>query len=84
MCEDCVNKINEIELPKMRFDNCTDEELTRAFMEGNKREYSKDEIVWFYNLYNRVFKQNKQPGCGKCFANIRKQLSTYAKHQLSL
>jgi hypothetical protein len=84
MCEECENKIQDIELPKMRFDNCTDEELTRAFMEGNRREYSPDDVAWFYNLYNRVFKQNKQPGCGKCFVNIRRQLSEYAKHHLSL
>jgi hypothetical protein len=84
MCEECENKIQEIELPKMRFDNCTDEELTRAFMEGNRRSYTPDEVAWFYNLYNRVFKQNKQPGCGKCFVNIRRQLSEYAQHHLSL
>ena len=84
MCEECENKIQDIELPKMRFDNCTDEELTRAFMEGNRREYSPDDVAWFYNLYNRVFKQNKQPGCGKCFVNIRRQLSEYAQHHLSL
>lgn len=84
MCEECLNKTNEIELPKMRHDNCTEEELTRAFMEGNKSNYTPDEIAWFYNLYNRVFKQNKQPGCGKCFVNIRKQLTTYAKHQMML
>lgn len=84
MCDECANKINEIKLPEMRFDNCTEEELIRAFMEGNRPTYNPDEIAWFYNLYNRVFKQNKQPGCGKCFVNIRRQLTEYAKQQMSL
>lgn len=54
--------------------NYTDEELERAYLEGNKSTYTREEQDWFYNLYNRVFKQNKTPGCGKCFVNIRKHL----------
>jgi len=84
MCEECINKINEIDLPKMIFENFTEEELVRAFTDGNKREYTPDETAWFYNLYNRVFKANKQPGCGKCFVNIRRQLGVFAKHHLKL
>jgi hypothetical protein len=84
MCEECKDKINDIELPKMRHDNCTEEELTQAFFNGNKSTYPPDEVAWFYNLYNRVFKKNKQPGCGKCFVNIRRQLTEYAKTQMQL
>lgn len=64
------------------WENYTEDELFRAYMEGNKSSYSKDETAWFYNLYNRVFKQNKQPGCGKCFVNIRRQLTQFAQAHL--
>ncbi len=72
-CESCKNKINELKLSDMG--NYTFEELEQAHKLGDKSSYTPDEHAWFYNLYNRVFNQNKQPGCGKCFVNIRKQLS---------
>lgn len=72
MCDTCKEQ-NITQLPQQNF---TMDELKKAFDEGNKRSYSGDEIAWFYNLYNRVFNTNRQPGCGKCFANIRKALTS--------
>jgi len=72
-CKDCENKQNEISLNGMK--NYTIEELQKAYEIGNKPSYSGDEVAWFYNLYNRVFGTNQQPGCGKCFVNVRKNLT---------
>lgn len=71
MCDTCKEQ-NITELPKQ---NYTLNELKLAAEQSNKRSYSGDEIAWFYNLYNRVFNTNRQPGCGKCFANIRRALN---------
>jgi hypothetical protein len=73
-CETCKNKVNQTSLSSTP--NYTLDELKRAYDMGEKPSYTNDELAWYYNLYNRVFKTNKIPGCGKCFANIRKQLST--------
>ena len=35
-----------------------------------KYGHTPDEVKYIYNFYNRTFKQNKQPGCGKCFVNV--------------
>lgn len=72
MCKECENKVNEVKTP---FKNYSMDELEQAHREGNKPHYTGEEIAWFYNLHNRVFKTNKQPGCGKCFVNIRRNLS---------
>jgi len=72
MCDDCKDKEKEISLPTQNF---LLDELRTAHEKKDNYTFSNDEIAWYYNLYNRVFKSNKQPGCGKCFANIRKQLS---------
>lgn len=56
--------------------NYTFEELELAHQKNKQSSFTKDEIAWYYNLYNRVFGTNKQPGCGKCFSNIRKHLET--------
>jgi hypothetical protein len=69
-CNDC--KENNITLNKM--ENYVFEELEAAIPILNKSSYTNDEAAYLYNLYNRVFNQNKQPGCGKCFVNIRKKL----------
>ena len=79
-CDTC--KEQELKLKDMG--NYTFEELEKAYMEGNKRSYTPDEQAWFYNLYNRVFNQNKQPGCGKCFLNVRKNLTARYKHEAGL
>jgi len=71
-CETC-NEEKEVSLKTLP--NYTLSELERAYTEGNKRTYSREEIEWFYNLYNRVFKQDRRPGCGKCFVNIRTALT---------
>jgi hypothetical protein len=76
-CEKCKNKVNDTTLNTTP--NYTIEELQRAYEMGDRPSYTNDEHAWYYNLYNRVFKANKIPGCGKCFANIRKQLSTRYK-----
>jgi hypothetical protein len=70
-CKECKEP-KDISLPMK---NYTDEELEQAHLQGNKSSYTQDEIAWFYNLYNRVFKTHKSPGCGKCFVNIRKHLT---------
>lgn len=72
MCDECEQKQNEITTP---FKNYTLDELEQAHQIGNKSSYTGDETAWLYNLYNRVFRTNKQPGCGKCFVNIRKGLT---------
>lgn len=75
MCDEC-----EKEKPvTMNFKNYTFEELERAHQIGNQPSYTPDDVAWFYNLYNRVFKTDKQPGCGKCFVTIRRNLSTRYK-----
>ena len=71
-CDTC-KKDKDITLNNM--ENYTLEELKLAFDNGNKASYTKEETAWFYNLYNRVFRTNKQPGCGKCFMNVRKALT---------
>lgn len=40
----------------------------------NKYGLKDSEIDYIYNFYNRVFKQNKQRGCGKCFVNVCRAL----------
>lgn len=80
-CEECKSDKN-ITLNNMP--NYTLDELKQAFEQGNKRSYTGDEIKWFYNLYNRVFNTNKQPGCGKCFMNIRKALTERYKGEMGL
>lgn len=72
MCDDCKDKVNEV---TSTFKPYTLEELEQAHLDGNKYIYTGDEIGWFYNLHNRVFNTYKQPGCGKCFVNIRRNLS---------
>ena len=69
-CQEC--KKRKKKLPKMKL--YTFQELEHAYQNREKYKYTPDEQVWFYNLYNRVTGQNKTPGCGKCFANIRKHL----------
>jgi len=75
-CETCSNK-PEITIT---MDNFTLEELKKAYERSNQSSYSNEEQAWFYNLYNRVFNTTKQPGCGKCFATVRKQLTARYKN----
>lgn len=64
--------------------NYTPDELKQAYEMGNKSSYTPDEQAWFYNLYNRVFNKNQQPGCGKCFMNVRKRLTERYKAENGL
>jgi hypothetical protein len=48
------------------------EEMDKALVLIDKYGITPAEQVWFYDLYNRVFKADKRPGCGKCFSNDAK------------
>lgn len=78
MCKECENKVNDV---PTTFRPYSIEELEQAYNEGNKPIYTPQEVAWFYNLYNRVFGTNKQPGCGKCFVTIRRHLSQRYKYE---
>jgi|APGre2960657404_1045060.scaffolds.fasta_scaffold26698_5 hypothetical protein len=80
-CETC-KKDKDITLNTLPI--YTTSELEQAYKEGNKRTYTQDEIKWFYNLYNRVFKQDRRPGCGKCFVNIRQALTERYKAEVGI
>jgi protein-arginine kinase activator protein McsA len=58
----------------------TKEEFDRVLPMLDKYGLTRDEMNYIYNFNNRVFKQNKQPGCGKCFFYIARNLkNTYNK-----
>ena len=69
-CQKCKKRIKPIPTMKLY----TLEELEHAYLTREMHQYTKDEQLWFYKLYNRVFNQTKTPGCGKCFVNIRQKL----------
>jgi hypothetical protein len=72
-CEKCKKRKDEITLSK--FGNYTIDELKIAAQKFNLPSYTPDEIAFFYNLYNRVYQKNEQPGgCGQCFQRIRAHL----------
>jgi hypothetical protein len=48
------------------------EEMDKALVLIDKYGITPAEQLWFYDLYNRVFKADKRPGCGKCFSNDAK------------
>lgn len=73
-CNTCKNKEQEMTLNNLP--NYTMGELERAYSMMDRPSYTGDETAWFYNLYNRVFRTNKQPGCGKCFVNVRNALKS--------
>lgn len=52
----------------------TKEEFERVLPLLDKYSLSSQEQNYIYNFYNRVFNENKQPGCGKCFVNMAKRL----------
>jgi len=69
-CETC----KEPKDLKMDFKNYTISELERASILASKTTNTADEVAWMYNLYNRVYKTNKTPGCARCFASVRNHL----------
>lgn len=69
-CEEC-EKEKEVQLS---FGLSTREEWDSVMTLIKKYGLSRDEINYIYGFYNRELKQNKKPGCGKCFYNICKSL----------
>ena len=69
-CEEC-EKEKEVELS---FGLSTRHEWDSVMTLIKKYGLSRDEINYIYGFYNRELKQNKKPGCGKCFYNICKSL----------
>ena len=75
-CETC-KKPKEINLDTRPY---TQEEFERVLPLLDKYGLTTQEMAYIYNFNNRVFKQNKQPGCGKCFFYIARNLkNTYNK-----
>lgn len=70
---DCIecDKEKEIELS---FGLSTKTEWDNVMKLITKYGLSRDEINYIYGFYNREFKTNKSPGCGKCFYNLCKNL----------
>ena len=70
---DCVECDKEKEI-EISFGLSTREEWDSIMTLIKKYGLSRDEMNYIYGFYNRELKQNKQPGCGKCFYNICKNL----------
>ena len=69
-CEEC-DKQKEVELS---FGLSTRGEWDNVMKLIKKYGLSRDEMNYIYGFYNREFKANKSPGCGKCFYNLCKNL----------
>jgi hypothetical protein len=69
-CEECSHK-NDV---TVKFPPYTKEEFDKVITLSQKYGLSNDEVTYIYNFYNRVFRTNKKPGCGKCFVTICKSL----------
>lgn len=69
-CEEC-DKEKEVQLS---FGLSTRQEWDNVMKLITKYGLSREEIAYIYGFYNRELKQNKSPGCGKCFYNICKNL----------
>ena len=69
-CESCKGK-GEVNL---NTENYTKQEFDYFISISNNYRFTQEETDFIYNLYNRVFKEKKQPGCGKCFVNVIKSL----------
>lgn len=75
-CEDC-KKPKEVEV---KMENWTKEEMDHAMTIVDRYNLSRQEIEWLVNLNNRVLKDNKRVGCGKCFVQVKKNLvNAYAR-----
>jgi len=69
-CDECSKKTEvSLELPLYSYD-----EYIKVRDLLHKYKISREEMDYIYNFYNRVFKTNKRPGCGKCLKNITKHL----------
>jgi hypothetical protein len=69
-CEKCKKSGNVV----LKTENWTLQELEDVMKIIDKYGLTPQQISWIYNLFNRIFKENKQPGCGKCFVNIARRL----------
>ena len=78
-CDEC-DKEKEVELS---FGLSTKEEWDKIMILIKKFGLSRDEINYIYGFYNRELKQNKRPGCGKCFVNVCKNLEKRYKALIS-
>lgn len=69
-CEKCKTpKEVELTLP-----NYTKEEMDAMLLIVDKQFLSRQQQEWLVNLNNRVNKDNKRLGCGKCFVQVCKNL----------
>jgi hypothetical protein len=74
-CEKCKTP-KEIEL---KTENYTREEMDAAMLLVDKYNLTRDQQSYLVNLNNRVNKDNKRLGCGKCFVQVIKNLKNAYK-----
>jgi hypothetical protein len=78
-CNECKQKPEvKVELPNWTFD-----ELERILPLLDKYGIERQEQEYIYNLFNRIFKVNERPGCGKCLINVIKKLKAKYQHELN-
>lgn len=69
-CTNCPDNVEtEISLPLFQ-----DKEWDIVIPMLDKYGLKPQEMQYIYNFYNRIFKENRKPGCGKCFVNISRRL----------
>lgn len=71
--KDCTECDKEKEI-QITFGLSTKEEWERIMKMIDRYNLSRQEIDYIYGFYNREFKENRSPGCGKCFVNIARNL----------
>lgn len=71
--KDCIECDKEKEI-QITFGLSTKDEWERVMKMIDRYGLSRQEIDYIYGFYNREFKENKSPGCGKCFVNITRNL----------
>jgi hypothetical protein len=59
---------------EIKTENWTPQELENVMSFIDNYNMTYEQRNYAYNVYNRIFKENKQPGCGKCFVRIAKSL----------
>ena len=74
-CEKCKTP-KEVELKTV---NYTREEMDAAMLLVDKYNLTRDQQSYLVNLNNRVNKDNKRLGCGKCFVQVLKNLKNAYK-----
>ena len=73
-CSSCKEKEMNLEMPLY-----TQEEYDNVLTLCDKYSLPRKELEYVYNFYNRVFKEKKYPGCGKCFAIVVRNLKNKYK-----